>query len=128
MCPITLPALKVYDSGAFLTLCFLSVRLTSVRERSTRWLQPEGSDAASSATSKYTDMNPTPVFPFELVPCMPLGQTVNRLCWVAAGPRTGVRDKARNLALHGAREVSRALRTYQWLSRAEDGDGHFYDG
>jgi len=34
----------------------------------------------------------------------------------------------RDTSLHGAREASRALRTYEWLSRTERGEGKMYDG
>jgi len=34
----------------------------------------------------------------------------------------------KDIALHGAREASRALRTYEWLSRTEGGERKTYDG
>jgi len=34
----------------------------------------------------------------------------------------------KDVALHGMREASRALRTYDWLSRTEGFEGKTYDG
>ena len=34
----------------------------------------------------------------------------------------------KDISLHGAREASRALRTYEWLSRTEGCEGGIYDG
>ena len=33
-----------------------------------------------------------------------------------------------DIALHGAREASRALRMYEWLPRTEGCEGKIYDG
>jgi hypothetical protein len=52
----------------------------------------------------------------------------NTLTWLGVQSFKTRKSMVKDIALHGAREASRALRTYEWLSRTEGGERKTYDG
>ena len=53
---------------------------------------------------------------------------VDTLNWLGVKDFNTRKMLVKDTALHGAREASRALRTYEWLSRTEGCEGEIYDG
>ena len=53
---------------------------------------------------------------------------VDTLKWLGVKDLNTRKMLVKDIALHGAREASRALRTYEWLSRTGGCEGKMYDG